>query len=259
MTSSISGYNSSLSTLSNYFNSMSNVSGAGTYTNYYSTGFGSNANFSSEEDYNSYMSALQNDREVSLSSQTGTRNGDKVTKLANTLRTALYDGDTKLVKELLTSIEDDPTTIASLEVAYGNAEGSATALRDDVRKSLNNWSTEWPVLSWLPNLFRGTIGKVFGMDTISEDDAISILNKGAEVSTQVAANALKNALNQGVIFKDKDTINQILDSSENRMNEVMNLYDGDLISDVKDQYVWCIDGFTAEDETVGKITQGLYA
>ena len=252
-------YISSLGTLNTYFNSLSNVYGSGNYTNYYSTAMGSNANFSSEEDYNSYMDALYNDRTVSLSSQIGTRNGDKVTKLANTMRTALYEGDSKLVKQILTSIEDDPTTLASLEIAYGNMSGSATALRDDIRNSLNNWSTEWPVLSWLPNLFRNTIGKLFGIETISERDAIDILNKGAEVSTQVCANALKNALNQGTIFKDRTTINEILDSSGSRMNEIMNLYDGDLISDIKDQYVWFIDGFSTENKTVNKVTNSLYA
>ena len=63
-----SSYVGSLSPLATYFNSMSNVSGSGNYTNYYSTAMGSNANFSSEEDYNSYMNALYNDREVSMSS-----------------------------------------------------------------------------------------------------------------------------------------------------------------------------------------------
>lgn len=254
-----SSYVGSLSPLATYFNSMSNVSGSGNYTNYYSTAMGSNANFSSEEDYNSYMNALYNDREVSMSSQLGTRNGDKVTKLASTMQTALHEGDSKLVKQILTSIEDDPTTLASLEIAYGNAAGSPTALRDDIRKSLNNWSTEWPVLSWIPNLFRNTVGKLLGFDTISEGDAIGILNKGAEVSTQVSANALKNALNQGVIFKDRETINEILDNSGFRMNEIMNLYDGDLIADIKDQYVWVVDGLTTENEMVNKVTNSLYA
>ena len=126
-----SSYVASLSPLATYFNSMSNVSGSGNYTNYYSTAMGSNANFSSEEDYNSYMNALYNDREVSMSSQLGTRNGDKVTKLASTMQTALHEGDSKLVKQILTSIEDDPTTLASLEIAYGNAAGSPTADRKD--------------------------------------------------------------------------------------------------------------------------------
>ena len=56
-----SSYVGSLSPLTTYFNSMSNVSGSGNYTYYYSTPVGSNANFISEEDYNSYMIALYND------------------------------------------------------------------------------------------------------------------------------------------------------------------------------------------------------
>ena len=85
------------------------------------------------------------------------------------------------------------------------------------------------------------------------------MSKGAEVSTQVSANALKNALTQGVIFQDRETVNEILDNSGSRMNEIMNLYYGDLIADIKDQYVWVVDGLTTENEMVNKVTNSLYA
>lgn len=248
---------SSLSPLTSYFNSMSAVSNPSNYN--YMNGITSNVNFKGTDDYNNYMDALQNDRKVSLTSQTGTRTGDKITKLANALKNALYDGDTKLVKQTLTAIQDDPETIASVEVAYGKMQGSTTALRDDIRKGLNNWSTEWPVISHVCNFFRNTVGQLWGSETISERDAIDVLNRGAEVSTQVAANALKNALNQGVIFKDRKTINGMLDQYPDRLNEVMNLYDGDLVADIKSQYVWLIDGFTTENKVVNKVTAGLYA
>lgn len=252
---------SSVSPMTSYLNSMSNVSTPNGVNSYFSTGLGlsSNVNFKGTDDYNNYMSALQSDRKVSLTSQSGTRTGDKITKLANTLKNALYDGDTKLVKQTLAAIQNDPETIASVEVAYGKQEGSATALRDDIRKGLNNWSTEWPVLSHVCNFFRSTVGQLWGNDTISERDAIDILNRGAEASTQVAANALKNALKQGVIFKDRKTINGILEKYSGRMNEIMNLYDGDLVSDIKSQYVWLIDGPTTENKVVNKVTAGLYA
>lgn len=250
-----------VSSFGTYLNAMSMTSPAmSNGMNYYNSGIGfQNVNFKGSDDYNSYMSALQSDRTVSMSSQQGTRIGDKVTKLANSLRTALYDGNERQVKETLELMQNDPQTLASVEVAYGKMEGKATALRDDIRMSLNDWSTKWPVLSDVCNFFRNTVGKLWNATAMSETDAIDILNKGATVSTQVAANALKNALNQGVIFKDKDTINTILGGSKQRVNEIMNLYDGDLVNDIESQYSWIIDGPNAASSLVNKVTEGLYA
>lgn len=207
---------------------------------------GAYMNYKNEDDMKAHLNALVDDRQSGLYASGQGRISQKTYALANQLRGALQEKDSSLAGSLLNQVKGDEYQLAGLEQAYDAMSGSRTALRQDIRKGMEgNRLFSHFGLGGVDSVIFGAkkaVLNMFGLEPMTEKEAIGILNFGSKASTTVAANALKDATNGPA---DDETINYVLGNAGSRMGEIEASYNqmGNLGHDINKSHYFFVDGF----------------
>lgn len=218
-------------------------------------------NFRNEDDMKSFYNSRIDDAQSGIYASGKGRNSERTYMLAQQLHGALKNKDSAAAGVILNAVKSDKSQLAGLELAYDQMAGSRLALRQDIREGMEGSKTlDYLRLGAVNDTFfniKKSILGAFGLEPMSQREAIEILNGGAEVNTTVAANAIKEA-NLGVA--DRNTLSNVLDVSEGRMNEIMASYSqmGNIDSDIRKSHNFFIDGPKAPQRLSAQIT-GLLA
>lgn len=218
---------------------------------------GSYLNFKDGDDMKSFYNSRINDSQANLYANGQGRISQKAYMVAQQLQGALASENATEVGNILKSLEGDKHELAGVELAYDQMSGARCALRSDIRHGLEGGKTFEGVHEFLHKI-TSSILKPFGYNPMSQNQAIDILNAGAEVNTTVAANALREA-NMG-FGTDEKTIENVLAASKGRMAEINSSYQqmgSSLSSDIREDYDAILDGFGTEERLNGQIMNEL--
>ncbi len=213
---------------------------------------GSYLNFKNENDMKNYFNTKIDDSQSALYASGQGRISQRTQQLAQQLHGALKEKDSSEAGEILNQLKDDKYQLAGLERVYDSMYGSRTALRQDIRNGMEgNRVLKHFGLGAVNDVVFGAKKAVlgmFGLNPMTEDEAISTLNAGAEVDTVIAANALKDATNGP---SDKETLNRVLSFSGHRMNEIGASYSqmgSDLNRDIRKSHYFLFDAPAASEK-----------
>lgn len=223
---------------------------------------GSYLNFKDNKDMQAYLSSSVDDAQSSIYASGQGRVSQRAGNLARQLKSALLEENDTEVRDILESVQGDKHATAGLELAYDQLSNSRCALRTDIREGMEG--SKFMEQIGLGGVYefihhvKASVLKPLGLNPMSQREAIDILNEGAEVSTDVAANALKDATALG-LGTDKKTINEVLAHSNGRMNEIEASYQpmGNLFQDVSGAYSRFVDGFGAQERITRQIVREL--
>lgn len=226
-------------------------------------GNGSYMNFKNEDDMQSFYGSRIDDSTASVYAGGQGRISQKSFTLAQQLQGALEEGDSSEVGEILEKIKDDKYQIAGIEQAYDKLAGGRTSLRQDIRKGMGGSKLldhlHLGAVNDLIHNVKTAIAAPFGLKPTTQEEAIAVFNKGTDVSTVTAANALKEAtMGAGT---DKETISYVIDNAGSRMNEINSSYGqmgSNLNQDIRDGHFILLDGPAAGEHVNSRIA-GLLA
>lgn len=219
----------------------------------------SQLNFSGSEDMTNYYKNNLNNYKTSIFTNGGGRTSQKTYAIANNLRGAIAAGNDTQVGMILSQLDGNKELMAGVELAYDNASGTRTALRQDLRNELGGDKSG---LGFIADAWYGitsSVAKAFGKNPMHEKDAFRILNQGVEVSTTVAANAAKEAmLGFGT---DGATLKSVLNTVDKNGsgNEFNMSYSqmGNLSHDINQDFHGIIDGFGVKEGLATRLTSSL--
>lgn len=218
---------------------------------------GSFLNFKNENDMKSFYNSSIDDSQAALYASGQGRISRDTYSIAGKLRTALKEKDSSAAGSILNEIRGDKYMLAGVEQAYDNMSGSRAALRQDVRRGMegSRFFDHFGMGAVNDIMFgaKKAVLNAFGLEPMTENEAIDILNDGTEVSTTVAANALYDATKGPA---DDRTINRVLEASSGRMGEIDSSYRqmGDLTHDINRSHYFFYDGPAAAERLNTRVT-----
>jgi hypothetical protein len=219
-------------------------------------------NFKDSGDMKSYFNTQIDNSQAGLYASGQGRVSQKAYMVAQQLQGALQDKNSTEVGHILESLKKDKYELAGVELAYDQLSGSRAALRQDIRTNLDGSKFMdqiglGSVSQFLHNV-KSAILKPLGYNPMNQRDAIDILNKGAEVNTTVAANALVDATHG--LGADSKTVEYVVDHGKGRMDQINASYQamgGNLSEDIAHSYNPIFNGFASAEKINGRIVNQL--